>query len=143
MNYILKETQRKSGKYTLEESLKSLEIRLNKDKKEEMNIDKILLCDEELKEIYINKMYKKKLSKLIVLINEIVLIMESEDDGTEDVQVVLDEINKLKGIILNKYKEHIKIETYRKMLKGLLILEEKFKEKYMNIYYSKQKGKSI
>jgi hypothetical protein len=56
------------------------------------------------------------------------------DDGTtdEDVGMVLDEMNRLKGIIINKYKEYMNASEYKSLLTKLIMIEDEFKKNYNN-----------
>ena len=60
------------------------------------------------------------------------------DDGTtdDDTGLVLDELNKLKGIIINKYKEYMLESEYKALLTKLIIIEEEFKRSYNSKLYS-------
>ena len=54
------------------------------------------------------------------------------DDGTtdDDTVLVLDELYKLKGIIINKYKEYMLESEYKALLTKLILIEEEFKKNY-------------
>ena len=57
-------------------------------------------------------------------------ILNDEDTSDEDAGIVLDEINKLKGIIINKYKEYMIESEYKSLLTKLILIEEEFKKNY-------------
>ena len=57
-------------------------------------------------------------------------ILNDEDTTDGDVGMVLDELNKLKGIIINKYKEYMIESEYKAILSKLIIIEEEFKKNY-------------
>ena len=61
---------------------------------------KLTLVDPELREAYIKQKINKKIDKVIKFM---IKILNDEDTSDEDAGIVLDEINKLKGIIINKY----------------------------------------
>ena len=71
-------------------------------------------------------------------------ILSDEDTGEDDSGLVIDEVNKLKGIIINKYKEYLTESEYKALLTKLILLEEEFQKNYnqkmymnyvSNIYY--------
>ncbi len=106
--------------------------------------DKIILIDPDLCESYIRKRINRKIDRVIKFMIKIL-----NDDGTtdEDTGLVLDELNKLKGIIINKYKEYMLESEYKALLTKLIIIEEEFKRSYNsklynsygdNIYYEEE-----
>lgn len=106
--------------------------------------DKIILIDPDLCESYIRKRINKKIDRVIKFMIKIL-----NDDGTtdDDTGLVLDELNKLKGIIINKYKEYMLESEYKALLTKLIIIEEEFKRSYNsklyntyrdNIYYEEE-----
>ena len=94
---------------------------------------KVIIVDPELRESFIKQRINKKIDKVINFMLKIL-----NDDGTsdEDAGMVLDEINKLKGIIINKYKEHMKISEYKSYLTKLIMIEEEFKKNYNQKMFS-------
>ena len=63
---------------------------------------KVVLVDSKLRDAYIKQRINKKIDKVIKFM---IRILNDEDTSDEDAGIVLDEINKLKGIIINKYKQ--------------------------------------
>lgn len=96
-------------------------------KADSMKITKITIADKELSNNYAKHRINKKIDKIIELMLK---ILENEGTSDEDAGMVLDEISRLKGIIYNKYKEHMKVEEYKALLSKLIILEEQFKKDY-------------
>lgn len=96
-------------------------------KADSMKITKITIADKELSNNYAKHRINKKIDKIIELMLK---ILENEGTSDEDAGMVLDEISRLKGIIYNKYKEHMKIDEYKALLSKLIILEEQFKKDY-------------
>lgn len=96
-------------------------------KADSMKITKITIADKELSNNYAKHRINKKIDKIIELMLK---ILENEGTSDEDAGMVLDEIARLKGIIYNKYKEHMKIDEYKALLSKLIILEEQFKKDY-------------
>ena len=83
---------------------------------------KLTLVDPDLREAYIKQKINKKIDRVIKFM---IKILNDEDAG-----IVLDEINKLKGIIINKYKEYMIESEYKSLLTKLILIEEEFKKNY-------------
>ena len=96
-------------------------------KADSMKITKITIADKELSNNYAKHRINKKIDKIIELMLK---ILENEGTSDEDAGMVLNEISRLKGIIYNKYKEHMKVDEYKALLSKLIILEEQFKKDY-------------
>lgn len=88
---------------------------------------KLTLVDPELRDAYIKQKINKKIDKVIKFM---IRILNDEDTSDEDAGIVLDEINKLKGIIINKYKEYMVESEYKALLTKLILIEEEFKKNY-------------
>ena len=88
---------------------------------------KLTLVDPDLREAYIKQKINKKIDRVIKFM---IKILNDEDTSDEDAGIVLDEINKLKGIIINKYKEYMIESEYKALLTKLILIEEEFKKNY-------------
>lgn len=88
---------------------------------------KLTLVDPDLRETYIKQKINKKIDRVIKFM---IKILNDEDTSDEDAGIVLDEINKLKGIIINKYKEYMIESEYKSLLTKLILIEEEFKKNY-------------
>ena len=95
--------------------------------------DKIILIDPNLCETYIRRRINKKIDKVI---KYMIKILNDEDTTDGDAGLVLDEVNKLKGIIINKYKEYMLESEYKTLLTKLILIEEEFKRNYNNKLYN-------
>lgn len=94
---------------------------------------KIILVDKFLTDSYIKQRINKKIDKIIKFMLQIL-----NDDGTteDDTGMVLDEINRLKGIVINKYKKYMEESDYKAMLTKLILIEEEFKKSYNEKIYT-------
>ena len=89
---------------------------------------KVVIADSELSVKFIKKRINKKIDKVLSFM---VSILNGEEGTTDsDAALVLDEIERLKSIILNKYKEFLKEEEYKSLLTKLIIIENEFKRNY-------------
>ena len=95
--------------------------------------DKIILIDPNLCETYIRRRINKKIDKVIKFM---IKILNDEDTTDGDAGLVLDEVNKLKGIIINKYKEYMLESEYKTLLTKLILIEEELKRNYNNKLYN-------
>ena len=94
--------------------------------------EKIILVDKDLRDSYIKQRINKKIDKVIKFM---LRILNDEDTTDGDVGLVIDEINKLKGIVINKYKEHMLESEYKSLLTKLILIEEEFKRNYSQKMY--------
>ena len=101
---------------------------------------KIVLVDSKLRDAYIKQRINKKIDKVIKFM---LRILNDEDTTEGDVGMVLDEINKLKGIVIKKYKEYMKVSEYKALLTKLIIIEEDFKKNYNQKLYMNYMNGSI
>ena len=88
---------------------------------------KVVLIDNDLTEEYIRKRIDRKLDKIIKFM---LRILNDEETGEDDTGMVLDEINRLKGIVINKYRHYMIDSEYKAMLTKLILIEEEFKKSY-------------
>ena len=94
--------------------------------------EKITLVDPCLRESYINQIIDKKTDKIVKFIMQ---ILNDEVSGEDDSGMVLDEINRLKGVIMKKYRQYMIEEEYKSALSKLFIIEEEFKKNYNQKIY--------
>lgn len=124
MKYILDNKSDKIKSVT-ENNLKGLEIKTKGENA--IKASKVLIIDSELKDLYIKNKINKK---LVTLLAKMQYILDNDDNDTTNATLVLGEIDRLKSILINKYKEHLKTEEFSYLLKKLMIIEEEFKIKY-------------
>ena len=124
MKYILDNKSDKVKSVT-ENNLKGLEIKTKGENA--IKASKVLIVDSELKDLYIKNKINKK---LVALLSKMQYILDNDEDDNTNATLVLGEIDRLKSILINKYKEHLKIEEFSYLLKKLMLIEEEFKVKY-------------
>ena len=93
---------------------------------------KIVLVDSRLRDSYIKQVIDKKLYKIVKFSLN---ILSDETSTDEDGGIVLDELNRLRGIIMNKYKQYMIEEDYKNKLSKIIIVEEEFKRNYNQKVY--------
>ena len=93
---------------------------------------KVTLVDSYLRDSYINQIIDKKTDKIVKFILN---VLNDESASDDDSGMVLDEINRLKGVIMKKYKEYMIEEDYKAALSKIFIVEEEFKRNYNQKIY--------
>ena len=93
---------------------------------------KVILVDSALQDSFIKTRINRKLDKIIKFMLRILNDDETTDDDTG---MVLDEINRLKGIIINKYRKFMVESEYKSILTKLILIEEEFKKSYNQKMY--------
>ena len=103
----------------------------------------IILIDPDLRLSFIKQRVNKKMDQII---DFMLHILNDENTGESDTGLVMDEINKLKGIIVNKYREYITETEYKTFLTKIFMLQDEFAKNYnskiyrsyLNNYYIQQ-----
>ena len=72
---------------------------------------------------------RKNNSQLEKYLEYIMIILNDEDAGEDDVVIALDELNRFRMMMINKHKKYLKDEYIEKMLKRIKILEEELRIK--------------
>ena len=88
---------------------------------------KVVLIDSDLRDSYIKQRIDRKIDKIIKFM---LRILNDDDTTEEDTGLVLDEINRLKGIVINKYREYMLDSEFKSLLTKLILIEEEFKKSY-------------
>lgn len=129
MKYALNKREKKFELVSFPEKIEGLEI-VPKNKKGEspFEVKSITLVDNKLIKSFIMQMINKKFDKLIKLMNK-VLSGESDETG-DNAQMALDEVQKLKSMLINKYKQHLIEKQYKELLSKIILMEEEFKVRY-------------
>ncbi len=128
MKYVIDKNQEKMKLMYYSIKMEGLDVK-PKNNVKNLNIKarNVKIVDSKLRESYIKQRINKKIDKVISFMMKIL----NDDDTTEDdVGMVLDEINRLKGIVINKYKEHLNASEYKSLLTKLIMIEDEFKKTY-------------
>ena len=126
MEYSLKRKNSYKILYTFNEKGFVIEPK-NSNTKYKVSVTKITLIDKELITHYIVKSINKKFDKLF---NKMYLVLTEENEDPNDTPLILDEIAKLKSIVITKYKNYVSEEIYKNILKKLIIAEDEFAKDY-------------
>lgn len=111
-----------------------------------INVNKVVIINPSLANKVAKKKFDLKFRKLLQILN---IIFESDDDTGEAYHEGLNEVNKLRVELLNKYRKHLEQEEADLMDKKLDILEQELKvrlyylqQTYQNDYENSLSGKS-
>ena len=128
MKYIIdkKENNKKLMYYNV--NMSGLEVKpINEVKNQVIKVGEVLLVDENLQHSYIKQRVNNKLDKIIKFMLQ---ILNDDTTDEDDTAMVLGEINRLKGIVANKYRHFMKDAEYKSLLTKLILIEEEFKKNY-------------
>ena len=132
MKYVIeKNNDKKLANYNVKIDGLSVKPK-NNVRSQSIKAGEVVLCDEELKEEFIRKRINRKMDKII---NFMLRILNDDGTSDEDSGMALDEVNKLKGIVINKYREYMKESEYKSVLAKLILIEEEFKKSYNEKLY--------
>lgn len=80
--------------------------------------------------VFVESILKRKNNnQLEKYLEYIMLILEDEDAGEDDVVIALDELNRFRMMIINKHRKYLKDEYIDKMLKRIKVLEDELRLK--------------
>ena len=128
MKYVIDKNKNDKKLTYYNVNIKGLEVKpINEVPNQQITIGKILLVDEELTDSFIKKRINRKLDRIMKFM---IRILNDDDSTEEDTGMVLDEINRLKGSVLNKYRHYMKDAEYKSLLTKLILIEEEFKKSY-------------
>ena len=105
------------------EKLKGFNVRPQKTANFEdmINVDEMIIINPSLIEKLIDKKCKRTLEKIILMLS---VITEEDSDDETPFTLILDEIYRLKNLVINKYKEYMEEENYKLLMKKIEIIEK-------------------
>ena len=104
MKYVIDKNKNDKKLTYYNVNIKGLEVKpINEVPNQQITLGKILLVDEELTDSFIKKRINRKLDRIMKFM---IRILNDDDASEEDTGMVLDEINRLKGIVINKYRNY-------------------------------------
>lgn len=134
MKYVISESNEKMKLMYYSVKLVGLDVMPKNDSKNvKIKAQKVIIVDPKLRESYIKQRINKKIDKVI---DFMIKILNDDNTSDDDAGMVLDEVNKLKGIIINKYKEHLRVNEYKAILSKIFLIEDEFKKNYNNKMFS-------
>ncbi len=146
--FVVKEKNNKTITYFEYDKMEGYDLSPKKGMKIEdaINVNKVVIINPSLAEKVAKKKLDLKFRKLLQLLN---IIFETDDDTGTAYRQGLDEVNKLRTELFNKYRKHLNEEEADLMDKKLDILEQELKvrlyyleQNYQNMYSNGIEGKS-
>ena len=128
---VVKNKDAKDIKYFEYDKISGYNIKPNPKLKfqDAINVNRMILINPSLIEKMVDKKIKRRFDYLINLLS----IVYENDDGTGDgLELALNEAEKFRNELCNKYKQYVKEEKYELLLKKISILED---ELYLRMQY--------
>ena len=96
-----------------------------------INVNEMIIINPTLIEKLIDKKCKRTLEKFIMMLS---IIDEDDSDDSSNVDIVLDELERFKTLVTNKYEEFMEKEEYKMLLKKIDIIKKEL-ELRKNVKY--------
>lgn len=96
-----------------------------------INVNEMIIINPTLIEKLIDKKCKRTLEKIIMMLS---IIDEDDSDDSSSVDIVLDELERFKTLVTNKYEEFMEKEEYKMLLKKIDIIKKEL-ELRKNVKY--------
>lgn len=96
-----------------------------------INVNEMIIINPTLIEKLIDKKCKRALEKIIMMLS---VIDEDDSDDSSNVDIVLDELERFKTLVTNKYEEFMEKEEYKMLLKKIDIIKKEL-ELRKNVKY--------
>lgn len=128
---VVKNKDSKDIKYFEYDKISGYNIKPNPKLKfqDAINVNRMILINPSLIEKMVDKKIKRKFDYLI---NLLAIVYENDDDTGEGLKLALNEAEKFRMELVNKYKQYLSDEKYELLLKKIAILED---ELYLRMQY--------
>ncbi len=128
---VVKNKDAKDIKYFEYDKISGYNIKPNPKLKfqDAINVNRMILINPSLIEKMVDKKIKRRFDYLINLLS---IIYENGDDSGDGLELALNEAEKFRNELCNKYKQYINEEKYELLLKKIAILED---ELYLRMQY--------
>ncbi len=106
-----------------------------------IDVDELIVVDNGLIDKLLDKKVQREFDKVL---NMYYYLLENEDDDEGSFNIILDEINRFKKLLLNKYKEYLKEKKVKEILKKLEIITSEIEHRKSiinSLYNTNSKGK--
>lgn len=136
-NYFINKDKKTGEIVYLEYNKDGYKVSPKAKKKDAIEVNKIVFVSPEFTEKLLKKKINSKLSKLLLELNT-----DYDDNGEEGETRLRNrflEAEKLKLVIINKYKKYLGNAYYKLTLKKLELIIEGYRNKIRNIHQNKQR----
>ena len=93
----------------------------------DIKINKITLYNSSMIDIILSNKIEKAFERLVSITYDI--LTNDDENSSSDASIALDEVSKLRGVILNKYQKFLKKEKEEEYIKKLRFLENELRSK--------------
>lgn len=123
---IVKEKDSKEIKYFDYDKINgyNLKAKENAHFADAIDVNRLIIINPSFASKIATKMLNSKFEKLINIVS---IVCEQEDETGEGYRIALNEVNKLKMELINKYKKYLDEEKTELMIKKIEILEDELK----------------
>lgn len=131
---IIKDAKTDVITYKEYENLKGFKTKPKKDFKSEdmVNVSKMIVINPSLIEKLVDKKCKRNLERILKMLT--IIYEDDESDDTTPLHMALDELEKFKTQVREKYKEYMAEKEYKLLLKKIEILIREVKLREATIY---------
>ncbi len=133
---VVKTNDSKEIKYFEYDKISGYSIKPNPNLKfqDAINVNKMILINPSLIEKMVDKKIKKRFDYLINLLS---IVYENDDETGDGLELALNEAEKFRMELINKYKQYINEEKYELLMKKIAILED---ELYLRMQFVMNKN---
>ena len=133
---VVKTNDSKEIKYFEYDKISGYSIKQNPNLKfqDAINVNKMILINPSLIEKMVDKKIKKRFDYLINLLS---IVYENDDETGDGLELALNEAEKFRMELINKYKQYINEEKYELLMKKIEILED---ELYLRMQFVMNKN---
>jgi len=108
-----------------------------------INVEKMILINPSLIEKLIDKKCSKTFDKILKMIS---VVSSDDEDDDSGYMLILDEMERFKNLLINKYKQYMDEREYEMNIKKLELLEEEIEHRRQSLIetldMTNSKGKS-
>ena len=134
MSYVIKKDDKTKEIVAMEYEIHGYKFTPKAKRKGSLEVKSITIIEPTMIEkILLSKFsyrYKKLMQMVYLVINS-----DNDDETSGAIAIVLDEIAKMKSILLHKYYAFLKKKKIKELLSRLEIIEMELQKKEMEIYY--------
>lgn len=107
-------------------------------------INKITVFHPLMIDAILSKKIEKQFKRVAAITYDVLMTDDDDDEnGTADTIIALDEVSRLRNIILDKYQQFLDKEKEKMYIKKLRVLENQLREKMMIRNYKKEELEEI
>ena len=131
---IVKDKETKEVRYFDYDKIDGYNLKAKKNTNffDDINVSRVIIINPSFSEKIANKKMDAKFERLLTMMN----IVCEEDDTGEGLDIVLNEANKFRMELINKYRKYIEAEKLELMLKKIEIIEKELKLRRKAIEYT-------